>query len=70
MLLWVSVNLKVIQFGVEDVVLGVWVRELVHKRSQWGLGVQMGKTDDGLEVLCCSLLEKLGGVTAGWILVM
>jgi len=69
MLLWVSVTLKVTQVG-EDVVLGVQVRESVHKRAQWGLEVQLGKTDDGLEVLCCSLLEKLGGVTAGWILVM
>jgi len=70
MLLWVSATLEVIQAGEEDVVLGVWVRESVHKMSQWGLEVQLGKTDDGLEVLCCYLLEKLGGVTAGWILVM
>ena len=70
MLLWVSVILRVIQVGEEVVVLGVQVRELVHRRAHWDLEVQLGKTDDGLEVLCCSLLEKLGGVTAGWILVM
>lgn len=69
MLLWVSVTLEVIQVG-EVVVSGVQVRELVHKRVQWVLEVQLVKTGDGLDVLCCSLLEKLGGVTAGWILVM
>jgi hypothetical protein len=34
--------------------LGVQVMVLVQKRVEWGLEVQLGKNDDGLEALCCS----------------
>jgi hypothetical protein len=47
---------EVVAVVVIVVELGVQVMVLVQKRVEWGLEVQLGKNDDGLEALCCSPL--------------